>query len=406
MRYELTVAVRQLRSARSQTGLLLAGVAVGVMVFTFIAALINGLRVIITDDVVGNIADVTLEPEDRVPRVLPELAVPGATLLVAVQPSLERRHQIRAWRSLHGAIERVPGVERVSPQVVGSGFLARGQTIKPATITGVEPDKLDAILDLSSKLVAGEPRLDVDDVLIGSELAGDLGVGVGGRVVLNSERARSKTLVVRGIFTLGNPQMDEALVYVNLRTAAGLLDLRDAITRFEVEVHDLWQAPAIGARIAAATGLQAKDWIEQFPRLRDALQSQNAVGQLVKAFSLVSITIGIASSLHLAVVRRRSEIGIMRSFGVTRASVVAIFVVQGIAIGLAGGALGAGLGRLFAELLARGPHRPDGRQVIPVDPAQGEYLIAILLASAAGALAAVLPARAASKVDPVEVIGP
>lgn len=406
MRYELTVAVRQLRSSRSQTGLLLAGVAVGVLVFTFIAALINGLRVIITDDVVGNIADVTLEPPDRVPRLLPGVADPGATTLVAVQPSLERRAQIRAWRSFLPTIEGTPGVERVSPQVVGSGFLARGQTIKPATITGVEPDKLDAILDLSSKLVEGAPRLDVDDILIGSELAEDLGVGIGSRVVLNSERGRSKTLVVRGIFTLGNPQMDEALVYLNLRTAAGLLDLRNAVTRFEIEVHDLWQAPAVAARLEAATGLEAEDWIDQFPRLRDALQSQDSVGKLVKAFSLVSITIGIASALLLAVMRRRSEIGIMRSFGVTRASVVVIFVLQGLTIGFAGGLVGAGLGRLFTEVLAYGPRRADGRPVFPVAPEQGEYLIAILLATTAGAVAAVLPARAASKVDPVEVIGP
>ncbi|MEM6794787.1 MAG: FtsX-like permease family protein, partial [Acidobacteriota bacterium] len=139
-------------------------------------------------------------------------------------------------------------------------------------------------------------------------------------------------------------------------------------------------------------------------RLQSALRAQASSGTLIKSFSLLTIVIGVASVLLLAAVQRRSEIGIMRSMGISRPAIRRIFQLQGLLIGFFGSVVGAFGGWLFCQVLLTLTRRPDGTTSFPVDPSQGEYGTAIALATLASVLAAILPARAASKVDPVEVI--
>ena len=94
----------------------------------------------------------------------------------------------------------------------------------------------------------------------------------------------------------------------------------------------------------------------------------------------------------------------MRSMGVSKRSIIFIFVLQGLFLGLIGSCLGAGVGRFLCEFLKKITLRPDGTSGFPIEPALGEYGIVIVLATIFSALASILPARAAAKVDPVEVL--
>jgi lipoprotein-releasing system permease protein len=118
----------------------------------------------------------------------------------------------------------------------------------------------------------------------------------------------------------------------------------------------------------------------------------------------MTIVIGVASVLLLAAVRRRAEIGILRSFGVSTAAISRIFLLQGSLIGLLGSLLGSAGGWAFCTTIVLATRRGDGSPALPVDPALGEYGTAILLATVASTLAAIFPARAAAQTDPYEVI--
>jgi lipoprotein-releasing system permease protein len=401
MRFELEVALRYLRSSRLQSALLLLGVAIGVLVFTFIAMLINGLRERLTEDVIGNLPHVTLEPREREPAYLG--AGKGEPLVVR-RLSTWKSREIRNHRAALQAIGGTRRVRAVSPEVTGNGFFVRGERIAGVAIVGVEPANVTAIANLRRGLRDGSLDLDVGDVLIGQSLADELDVEVGSRLVLRSERLRERVFTVRGIFSLGIEASDRRTAYVNIRAARFQLEVTNGVSRIAVKLDDPFRAATAADELARATGLDAKSWIEENERLRDALGSQAATGNLIKAFSLITVVIGVASALLLAAIRRRSEIGIMRSFGIRRRSVVSIFVLQGVIVGLVGSSLGAVLGRAFGALLLAIARRPDGTPVLPLDPAQGEYALAITLATCGSALAAVFPARAAAKVDPVEVI--
>ena len=134
-------------------------------------------------------------------------------------------------------------------------------------------------------------------------------------------------------------------------------------------------------------------------RLREALEGQGSSGSIIKMFTLITILVGVASALLLTTFRRRPEIGIMRSFGISENFVLSVFMLQGALIGIIGSVIGCLMGFGFCLALAS---LTGGK--LPVDPALGQYDSALLLAAAASIIAALWPARAASRIDPVEAI--
>jgi lipoprotein-releasing system permease protein len=399
MRFDLKVALRYLTSNRLQSALLIGGVAIAVTVFTFNAALINGLAEFQIDRVVGSSSHVTIEPATPRPAIAP--APEGTERLVASQVALERREQIKQWRSVERIIETLPGVTGVSYNIVGTGLVTRGEQTLPVSLKGVEPARLSAIAPIDRTLVEGEARLGLNDVLIGRKLALDLGIGVGQPIFITSNQGRERTLTVRGLYSTGVDSLDGRLAYVNLDTARVMFDLPEGLTEIELKLADIFAARNIARQLADTTGLEAVAWMDRNQRLREALEGQGNSGNIIKMFTLITIIVGVASALLLTTFRRRPEIGIMRSFGISQRFVLSVFMLQGALIGIIGSLVGCFLGWGFSTLLASAG---DGTRRLPVDPSLGQYDVALLLAAAASIAAALWPARAASRIDPVEAI--
>ncbi|MBI1621328.1 ABC transporter permease [Aquamicrobium zhengzhouense] len=400
MLYVLKFALRYLASSKLQTGLLVLGVAIGVFVFVFISALIGGLGSYLVDRTVGDIAHVTLEAPKRDATLIS--GEPNGSAVV-FQKATAQREVLRTGDIFLPLIEEMEGVKAASPQIVGNGFVIRGQSRAPVYVTGVEPGKVSAIADIRGKLVSGSDRLTNSSILIGASLASDLGVGVGQIITLQSDRDVERSLMIAGIFSLGVETLDARSAFVSIAAARSLFDLDQGISRIEIKLNDLNSAELFADRIAAATGLEATPWTENNAQLLDGLRAQANSGDLIKAFSLITIVIGVASALLLSTYRRRPEIGIMRAFGASRMFVVSVFVFQGMLVGLIGGVLGAGAGYLVMSPFPVPEEAASGG--FPIDVRQGDYLLAIVLTVIGAIIASILPARAAAKVDPVEVIG-
>ena len=399
MLYGLKIAMRYLTASKAQTGLLIAGVAVGVFVFIFMSALIGGLAVYLVQRTVGDIAHVTVQAPSRdAVSLLPD----SAGVLVVQQRVTNQREQLRTADAFVPLIEALPGVAVTSQQIVGNGFLVRGMVTAPVGVTGVEIGKVSAIANIEKALVDGSTDLSNSTVIIGKTLAHDLGIGVGQVARLQSDRGVERALVVGGIFELGLDALDSRAAFVSLATARTLFELPQGISRIEIKLDDLDQADAFAARIAAETGLQATSWTEGNAQLLSGLQAQGSSGTLIKAFALITIVIGVASALLLSTYRRRPEIGIMRAMGASRGFVIFVFVTQGSLIGILGGLIGAGLGYAALSPFPVPELAPPGG--LPVDVRQGAYGLAIGLTALGAILASILPARSAARVDPVSVI--
>ena len=400
MIYALKIATRYLTANKAQTSLLVTGVAVGVFIFIFMSALIGGLAEFILSRTVGDISHITVEAEDRDPAVL--IDVPGHVLAVTERGRTRTATLAEAetWLPL---IEAVAGVRAVSPQITGAGFLTRGAQVSQVSVTGVVPGRESAILDLDGYIVEGSARLGSGLIVLGRDLADDLALSLGQTVRLQSSRGVTALLTLSGTFETGNGAMDGARAFVSLSVARTLFAMPQGVTRIEIKLDDLNAADATALRIRSLTGLDAVPWTDGAEQLMEALNAQAQTGYFLKTFALITIVIGVASALMLSTYRRRPEIGIMRAMGAGRNFVVFVFVAQGALIGLLGGIMGAALG--YVALLpfpSRDAFEPG---TLPIDITQGSYGLAITLTVIGAVLASILPARAASRVDPVTPIG-
>lgn len=399
MRYAAKIAFRHFLSNPAQTTLLITGVALGVTVFIFMSALIGGLAQLLTLRTVGSIPHVTLEMHERTPGLIG----PVDDAQVAVQKDLSRRQQIAIWQPFISQIESMSGVTAVSPQIRGSAFLIRGQAIAAVGVLGVMPDKLSAIADVTSTIIAGTATLPSDGILIGWKLADDLGLHVGQTILVRSDRQRERSFRINGIFSLGIASADRQTVFMNFTTARALFDLPSGVSRIELKVAPVAEAPRVAELLERATGLKVTSWTDENSQLFEALDAQGRTGAIIKVFALLTIMIGIASAMLLSVMRRRSEIGIMRAAGVRRLFIVQVFVLEGTLIGAVGSVAGALLA--WAALARFPPIAQVQGGGLPIDLAQGGFVLAVVLTTFAAALASILPAQRAARIDPVEAIG-
>lgn len=405
MRFEIVVASRYLWSNKAQTVLLVLGVMLSVVLFIFITALIQGLRLTIINDVLGNNPHISIEVKTREPRVfLPATSISSQTEIVESKTSyLFVREQIRDWKALAQEIEKYPGISTVSPQIVGNAFLQRGESVRTITVVGVLPDKVSAISKIRENLLQGDDNVTSNRILLGRTLTKELGLRLGQPIRLRSDRSVERDFLLGGIFETGVETIDKTLGFVELNSARGLFDLVDGVTKIETKVFDVDKAALIAANLPLSDFVKATPWQKQNAGIQDALNGQGRSGKIIQTFSMITIIVGITSALLLATYRRRSEIAIMRSFGLSRRFIGIIFVLQGALIGGIGATSGCLLGYYLTNFL-KSLRSPSGKATFPIAPEEGGYLIVLTLTILGSVLASLYPARSASKVDPVEVL--
>jgi len=406
MPFEWVVALRFLREGRFQTALIIIGAAVGVAVVIFITTLVTGLQANTIKRVLGAQAHIVITPQQEVARR--QLgARAGEALLPRVEARAQRLRSIDQWQALDAELERTPGITAVSPIVSGAGFAQRGDAAKAIALIGIDPARHDRIIHLSEKMVAGRFAVQPGDVLIGRDLAADLGVAVGDRIRLQTAQqgaAVSDAYTVTGLFDLGSRAVNRTSVFVGFRTAQSLLDLPGGASEIHLTVAELFGAEVIAERLAARTGLTVDSWMKTFDQLLAAIRAQDITTALIRLFVVLIVALGIASVLVVWVVQKRREIGILRAMGATRGKVQRVFLLQGAIVALAGSTLGSLLSSLMLLVFLKVARNADGTPLFELQLSPAIYVTAALTALAVGLLAAAVPARTAARLDPAQAI--
>lgn len=394
---EWTIATRFLREGKSQSLLILVGIAVGVAVIVFLTALITGLQANIIDRTLGTQAHIRIEADEERNVVLP--GPEGAVQLVLETRRAQRLRSINNWQQILGVLDSLPRVTAASPVISGPAFARRGDAIESVALVGIDVARYTRIIPVQEDIVAGRFRVGAGDTVIGRQLATDLGLQVGDKLRLDGGQGREAVLNVAGIFELGVRELDSRYVYLDMKQTQSLLDLPGAATVIDVTVDDIFAAREVAERISRLTDVDAESWMESNAQLMNALRSQSLSTQMISVFVALSVALGIASVLSVSVVQRTREIGILRAMGTTRQQMLRVFLVQGGLFGLAGSLIGglAGYG-LVAAFNTFGPKL----FFIPVNPWLPVF--AALLATVTGVVSAALPARRAARLDPVEAI--
>jgi lipoprotein-releasing system permease protein len=400
--FEWIVAFRFMREGLMQTLLTIFGVALGGGVIIFMSALLAGLQSNIVRRTLNFQAPIVILPPDQVAR--PLRAAGAALVAPQVQPRSQQLRSIDQWQKVRVQVEQVPDVIAVTPVVSGPGFAVRGAANKAVTITGIEPESYFRVIALAEKIISGKIGIGTSDIIIGIELAKDLGAGVGDKLSLTTASGASTTLNVIGIFDFGNKGVNQRNVYISLRSAQNLLNLVGGVSSIEVKVRDPFAAETIAQSIQAQTGQQADSWIKTNAQFFTAMAAQILANTLIRVFVALTVALGIASVLVVSVVQKSKEIGILRAMGTSRGQVLRLFLIQGGVIGMAGSLFGSGLAWGFLVLWRSVATNPDGTPMFIVVIEPSLFMIAAVGATLVGILSAVVPARRAAQLDPVVAI--
>jgi lipoprotein-releasing system permease protein len=405
--FEGRVAVRFLREGRFQTLLIIVGVAAGVAVVAYISALISGLQSNTLNKTLGAQAHITVKPLDDAVVSARAADAPGVQALAQTQPRSQRPRSIANWQQLLPVLEAMPGVAAVSPMVSAAGLGLRGDGSRAVALMGVELDRYDRIVQLRSKVVAGQARLGPGEAMIGRELANDLGLSVGDRlsVVLGSAgNTVSESLRVTALVDLGVRDLNRRTVFLPLRSAQSLVGLPGGATSLDITLHDVWTAKGLAQQLAQRWPYKVESWQEANAQLVSALNAQSVSTTLIRSVVMIVVVLGIASVLVVSVVQKKREIGILRAMGATQGQVLRVFLLQGALVG----ALGSMLGVLLASgLIWAFTTFVRGSDGLPLFSISLQPMLALQIAAVAtlcGVLAAVAPARRAAALDPAQAI--
>jgi len=244
------------------------------------------------------------------------------------------------------------------PKVVGAaqrintgGMVSSREGAYPVAITGIQP-KREAPVGLLAENIAQGRYLaagDEDVILIGEALAERLDVTVGDRVTLvgraTHEQMRRRTMTVVGIYDLGLPEMEKRMVYISLLEAQTLFDLRDQATEIVVALERVGQEPQVVNTLQAILpGYEVDPWHELNPELKKNLEANEIFMDVFALVILFIAGIGILNLLLMAVFERTREIGLLAAMGMKRREIMALFLFEGVLMGLLGALLGSTLG--------------------------------------------------------------
>ncbi len=402
MSFEWVLALRFLREGRMQTLLIMAGTTVGVAVIIFITALVNGLQASLATRTLSTQAHVSVRAPDDL--ALPVLDRSRGSVAAHVEPREQRLRSIDQWERVFRELPKVPHVVDLSPIATGSGFAFRGNASKSIALMGVMPEHYNRIVKVADKLTAGRFQVGPGEALIGTELAKDLGAGVGDRVRVLSSENRADVFRITGLFDLGVKDLNRRWVIMPLRSAQSLLDLPGGVTHIDLTVDDIFVAEEVALQITSQTGLTAESWMAVNAQLLTAFKNQTMTTRTVRLFLVLIVALGIASVLVVSVVQKQREIGILRAMGASPRRIMKVFLIQGGIVGGTGAVLGAALASLLVYGASFALLQEDGTPLLSGRIELSYYLTAAAVAVITGLLSAVAPARRAAKMDPVEAI--
>ncbi|PWS38401.1 ABC transporter permease [Falsiroseomonas bella] len=406
----LELARGMLRRRRRQTIVSVSGVALGVAFFIAIAALMRGFQTYFVNQIIDVAPHITIKDETRLPpaQAAEIMVTDGAVQVHGVKPR-DRIRGIRAAGDKLAILEAMDGVA-AAPVLQGQALLRYGSRDVSAVITGIDPARHVRVSNIEKDMTAGrleDLRSTANGIVIGEGLAFKLGVKMGDTISAVSPSGVALSMKVVGLFRTGIQQVDQSNGFALLKVNQVLQDRPNVVNQILLRLADVTRAEPLARQIEARFGERTESWEEQNQNILTVFVIQNAIMYSVTGAILLVAAFGIYNIISTVVFEKTRDIAILKSLGFTEGDIQRLFLVQGIIAGLLGAIAGCLLGALMVEALAQirfNVNTPAGNDRFILARDWRVYVAASIFAVLAAGIAAVIPARRASRLDPVQVV--
>ena len=408
MRLLLEIAMTHVRGRSRQTIVSVAGVMLGVGFSIAMAALMQGSQHEFVTSLIDAMPHVQITDETRTPRQQPAERRFAAVEIHGLRPRDDPRGILNPVEAVAGLRSWVPG--EISAGLQLSGVARYGGTDRGVSILGIDPE--DEML--VSKVVEDMTEGQLSDlvgagfsVIVGDTLAERLGAGMGDSIRLSTATGVARDFKIVGLFRTGVVATDEGLAYVRLKSAQVLAGRQNAINDIRIRLGDANDAPAVAARAEEVLGLKSVSWQEANEGILEAFAVRNIIMYTVVGAILLVAGFGIFNIVSIITHEKARDVAILKSMGFRERDVRMIFMAEGALMGGLGGLLGAVFGAAITAYLGTVEFRVPGSTEISTLPVMWNglhYAIACAMALGAAAIAGYLPARKASRGNPVDII--
>jgi lipoprotein-releasing system permease protein len=400
--YPILIALRYLKSKKRRRGISFntlistGGVAVGVMALLVVLSVMSGFH------------------EDLRKKIL------GVNAHIVV---LNYTGGIENYGEVIKELKTLPRVTGASPFVLGQVMVSEGKRAHGVYLRGIDPAYENQTTSLRAHMkegsldnLTGDSKL--PGIILGSELSDTLGAYMGDEINVISPvqemgpmgmLPRVRKFRVVGIFEVGMYEYDTNLALTSLKAAQEFFRTGNAVTGIELRINDIYSAPEVRERVQEVLGppFYARDWMQMNKNLFSALKLEKFTMFVILTLIILVASFNIISTLIMSVIEKEREIAILKAMGATNRAIMAIFIFQGLMIGLAGTSIGVTGGYLLGYLLntyeiIKLPSDVYYLSSLPVKMELSDFLAVSLSAIGISFLATIYPAYQAARLNPVE----
>ncbi len=310
---EFFIAKKHIFERKRQSLISTLGIAIGIIVLIVSIGIANGLDKNMISSILSMTSHVLVENGDKLSN----------------------------YNDLKERIEKISGVKGAVPSIETQGIFKYngiyGGYISGVKIEGFDLESAKKAMDLDKKIVEGSISPNkMDGVLIGKELFKNIGASLGDEVTIISSENKEIKFKIEGVFQSGYYDYDINMIILPLKAAQYLVYSGDTVNKIDVTLNDPYKAPEVADKIMAETKIFSRTWGDLNRNLLSALSLEKTV--MIMVFSLIVIIAGFVVwvTLNMLVREKIKDIGIMRSMGFSRKSIMKIFLIQGMLLGIAG----------------------------------------------------------------------
>jgi lipoprotein-releasing system permease protein len=407
------LALRHLTSKKKQTALTLVGIILGTAAYVAISGMMLGFQTFIIDQLVNNDAHVRISAkEEKLTADRLQSVLYHDDLVLWQRPPSGRKDNssILAPGLWIDRLEKDQDVDAFSPQLVVQVIVTRGHSSLSARLVGADAERQRRVTNIENYMVQGK-FTDMGStgkrLVAGKELLERLGASLGDTLFLSSGKGNPEAFRVVGMFRLGIKNLDEGTLFTSLHDAQQLNRSPSRVSDIALRLREV----TLSAQKAASWNALGQDKVQSWDQSNEGIMSVFKMQDIVRNSMTISILLvagfGIYNILSLAITHKRREIAILRSMGFWPRDISWLFLIQGLILGLIGGIVGLVLGYfvcLYLTTIEVSSQRGLGGNHLLVNFDSLIYWKGFLLALVSCSLASFFPARAAGKLEPIEII--